>query len=423
MHTTTDSRHRAPSAGLVRPIGATAIAILTGGLLLVVPSLTTQAAAATAPVGLGVAGSYSVVGGETVTNTGPTVLAGDLGVSPGTAITGFPPGLVGGTTHAADAPAGLAKNAIMAAWNSAAGRAPDALVAGDLVGQTLTPGVYKSSGPLGVSGTLTLNAQGNPAAVFIFQVGSTLTTATSSNIRMINGAQPCHVYWQIGSSATLGTTSTFKGTILALASITVTTGVQVEGRALAHDGAVTLDSDVFTKPGCNTTPATTSPVVTTPVITTPVVTTPVVTTPVVTTPVVTTPVITTPVITTPVITTPVVVTTPAVITSPVVVTTPVRDTTPVLGTTPVHGTTPAARSGTTTPGSTGAAGQATSTTPHGASTAGLTAVVHTRLAMTGVGVPTQVALAASFALLAGGLAFMVIGKRRIPARSKGSRRH
>jgi hypothetical protein len=147
-----------------------------GEHVLLVGVLAVPAGAAEAPVGLGTAGSYSVLGGQTVTNTGPSKLSGDLGVSPGTAITGFPPGTVGGAKHAGDAQAAKAQSDLTIAYNDAAGRALTASVAGDLVGKTLTAGVYKSTGPLALSGTVTLNGQGNPDAVFIFQVASTLIT-------------------------------------------------------------------------------------------------------------------------------------------------------------------------------------------------------------------------------------------------------
>lgn len=212
-----------------------------------------NASAAEAQVGLGTAGTHSVLGGQTVTNTGPTTMSGDLGVSPGTAITGFPPGTFGGTQHAADAAAGKAQADLVTAYNDAAGRAKTASVSGDLVGQTLQAGVYKSTGPLALGGTLTLDAQGDPEAVFIFQIASTLITASSSKVEVINAAQACHVFWQVGSSATLGTTSTFQGTIMALTSITVTTNTTVKGRALARNGAVTLDNNTFTDPACDTT--------------------------------------------------------------------------------------------------------------------------------------------------------------------------
>jgi hypothetical protein len=234
------------------------VAALTSVLLVGLLSLPFPASAAEAPVGLGTAASYSVLGGQTVTNTGPSTLSGDLGVSPGTAITGFPPGTVGGATHAGDAQAAQAQSDLTIAYDDAAGRAPTASVAGDLVGQTLTTGVYNSTGPLALSGTLTLDGQGDPNAVFIFQIASTLITASASNVNVINGAQACNVFWQVGSSATLGTTSSFVGTIMALTSISVTTGATVEGRALARNGAVTLDDNVFTTTACDTTPTPTS---------------------------------------------------------------------------------------------------------------------------------------------------------------------
>lgn len=215
--------------------------------------------AADAPVGLGTAAAYSVLGGTTVTNTGPTTLAGELGVYPGSAITGFLPGVAAGATHAGDAQAGQAQSDLTTAYNDAAGRAATASVAGDLVGQTLTPGVYKSTGPLAVGGALTLNGQGNPNSVFIFQVASTLTTASASSIVLTNSAQACNIYWQVGSSATLGTASSFVGNILALTSITATTGATVQGRALARNGQVSLDTNVFTLPGCETGSAAPSP--------------------------------------------------------------------------------------------------------------------------------------------------------------------
>src|SRR5579863_5474860 len=193
-------------------------------------------------------GAFTVLAGTTVTNTGSTTVSGDVGVSPGTAVTGFPPGLAGGAIHMADGAAGQAQAALTAGYIDAAGRAGGTSVAGDLVGQTLTAGVYTSSSSLAESGDLTLDAQGNPDAVFIFQIASTLTTGSGSHIILANGAKPCNVFWQVGSSATLGTNSVFKGNILALTSITITTGVNMEGRALARNGAVTLDTNVIT--GC-----------------------------------------------------------------------------------------------------------------------------------------------------------------------------
>jgi hypothetical protein len=218
-------------------------------------------AQAQAPVSLGTADSFGVLGGSAVTNTGPTVVNGDLGVSPGTAVTGFPPGTVNGTTHAADAAAAQAQSDLTTAYNDAAGRACNTALTGqDLGGLTLTSGAYCFSSSAQLTGTLTLDAQGDPNAVFIFQIGSTLTTASGSNVNLINGAQSCNVFWQVGSSATLGTTTTFRGNILALTSITATTGATVDGRLLARNGAVTLDSNTVTRAQCAT-PDETGPIV------------------------------------------------------------------------------------------------------------------------------------------------------------------
>jgi Ice-binding-like/Bacterial Ig-like domain len=194
-------------------------------------------------------GGFSVLAGSAVTNTGSTVVSGDVGVSPGTAVSGFPPGLASGAIHTADGPAAQGQTALTAAYVDAAGRSGSTSVAGDLVGQTLTAGIYKSTSSLAISGDVTLDAHGNPDAVFIFQISSTLTTGSGSHVVLANGAKACNVFWQVGSSATLGTFSVFKGNILALTSITITTGVNLEGRALARNGAVTLDTDVIT--GCS----------------------------------------------------------------------------------------------------------------------------------------------------------------------------
>jgi type VI secretion system secreted protein VgrG len=195
---------------------------------------------------LGTAQRFAVLGGSTVTNTGPSVIHGDVGVWPGTAITGFPPGLVvGGALHVNDAIAHQAQSDVTAAYNVFAGMLSSHELTGqDLGGMTLTPGVYHFSSSAQLTGRLTLNAQGNPDALFVFQMGSTLTTASASSVLTINGADGCNVYWQVGSSATLGTDTAFEGNILALTSITLNTRASiVEGRALARNGAVTLDSN------------------------------------------------------------------------------------------------------------------------------------------------------------------------------------
>lgn len=209
-----------------------------------------SASAQTAP-SLGSAQSFAVLGGSTVTNTGPTTITGDLGVSPGSAVTGFPPGVVAGTIHAADAAALAAQNSAITAYNSLASQACTLDLTGqNLGGMTLTPGVYCFSSSAQLTGTLTLNAQGNAAAVFIFRMGSTLTTASGSLVSVINGGSACNVFWQVGSSATIGTATTFAGNILAVTSITATTGASVTGRALARNGAVTLDTNSITPLTC-----------------------------------------------------------------------------------------------------------------------------------------------------------------------------
>jgi hypothetical protein len=235
---------------------AVLMALFASGMLVVcAPS----AIAAEAQVGLGTADSFAALAASTVTNTGPTVVDGDVGVSPGSAITGFPPGTVdNGVIHAADGVASQAQQDLTTAYIDAAGRAPSASVSGDLGGQTFTPGVYNSASSLGLTGTVTLDAQGDSHAVFIFQIGSTLTTGSSSNVALIGGAQACNVFWQVGSSATLGTGSTFRGNILALTSITATTGATVDGRALARNGTVTMDTNTITRAQCATTTTTTS---------------------------------------------------------------------------------------------------------------------------------------------------------------------
>ena len=139
----------------------------------------------------------------------------------------------------------------MTAYNSATGQGPSTPIAADLGGQTLVTGVYNSASSLGLTGTLTLDAAGDPNAVFVFQAGSSLTTASGSQVSLINGAQACNVYWQVGSSATLGTGSTFRGTVIALTDITVTTGATVDGRVLARNGAVTLDTNTISRSTCS----------------------------------------------------------------------------------------------------------------------------------------------------------------------------
>ena len=200
--------------------------------------------------GLGTADNFAVLAASTVTNTGASTIDGDLGVSPGTALTGFAPGIVDGTTNSANPAALKAQADLTAAYTKAAGHAPSATVPADLGGLTLAPGVYKNASSIGLTGTLTLDAQGDPDALFVFQAGSTLITASASEVRLVNGAQPCNVFWKVGSSATLGSSSTLVGNILAQASISMTDGVTLTGRALARTAAVTLINDTITVAHC-----------------------------------------------------------------------------------------------------------------------------------------------------------------------------
>jgi type VI secretion system secreted protein VgrG len=200
---------------------------------------------AAASVDLGNAKSFAVLAGTTITNTGATTITGDVGLHPGNAVTGFNAVTLHGAQHIGDAVALQAKNALVTAYNEAAGATPVTNVPTELGGTTLKPGVYASA-TLGLTGTLTLDGNG----VYIFQAGSTLITAPGSSVELINGASACDVYWQVGSSATLDTTTSFKGTIMALTSIALNNGVTLQGRALARNGAVTMIHDTIDSSSC-----------------------------------------------------------------------------------------------------------------------------------------------------------------------------
>jgi uncharacterized repeat protein (TIGR01451 family) len=211
---------------------------------------------------MGTTQSFAVLGGASVVNTGSTVTIGDVGVSPGTVISGFPPGLAtGGTTHQTDAVALQAQNDTTAAYLNLAAQTPVTLdlTGKDLGGQTLVKGVYSFSSSAGLTGTLTLDAGGSANAVWVFKIGSTLTTASGSSVVLINGANPCNVFWQVGSSATLGSATNFVGNIFALTSITLITGATVQGRLLARNGSVTLDTNTVNITACGGTTGTTVP--------------------------------------------------------------------------------------------------------------------------------------------------------------------
>jgi hypothetical protein len=228
---------------------ALALALAAATAVLIGVAGAPAAKADPAPVPLGTAASYAVLAGSTVTSTGATTITGNLGLSPGTSVTGFPPGQVTGSIDAADTAALQAQNDLTAAYNAAAASPVTATIPAELGGTTETPGVYASpAGTFAITGTLTLDAQGDPNAIFIFQAASTLITASASNVVLVNGAQASNVYWVAGSSATLGTYSILRGNVLAQASITVTTGATLDGRALARTAAVTLDTDTITLP-------------------------------------------------------------------------------------------------------------------------------------------------------------------------------
>jgi uncharacterized repeat protein (TIGR01451 family) len=204
---------------------------------------------------LGTAASFAILAGTPdVFNTGPSVVIGDLGIHPGIAVTGFPPGTVIGAQHAGDAVALQAKNDLTNAYTVLAGEPcpPSHALGPDLSGLTLAPGVYcfTSTALLTVNATLTLDAQGDPGAEFIFQVGSALTVQSGATVSMINGGSFCNVFWKVGSSATVGTNADFVGNIVALTDVSLQTGANVFGRALARNGRVTLDDNHITNGGC-----------------------------------------------------------------------------------------------------------------------------------------------------------------------------
>ena len=225
------------------------IALLAFAGLLSSMLLATSASAAPATVDLGTAASFSVLGGSTVTNTGPTTMFGDLGLAPGSSVTGAPHVL--GQTHVDDAVAIQAKNALTTAFNNAAGRPSEGSAGSDLAGQTFTAGVRTASSSLLLSSSsVILDAQGDPNAVFIFQIGTTLITGSNTTVQLINGAQACNVFWQVGSSATLGTGTRFVGTVMAAETITANTAATIHGRLLAQTAAVNLDTNTITQSNC-----------------------------------------------------------------------------------------------------------------------------------------------------------------------------
>jgi hypothetical protein len=201
-----------------------------------------------ASVSLGAASDMAILAGSAVTNTGGTVITGDLGLCPGTSVGGFPPGILNGVLRINDNIAIQSKLDITAAYNDAAGRTSTDMVtlSGNIGGLTLTPGLYKSTSSLAISsGDLTFDAQGNANAVFIIQIASTLTTTSGRRVILSGGAQAKNIFWQVGSSATFGTTSVFKGIVIAMQSISFNTGAKLDGQALARNGAVTMSGNTI----------------------------------------------------------------------------------------------------------------------------------------------------------------------------------
>ncbi|WP_164861435.1 ice-binding family protein [Microbacterium sp. CPCC 204701] len=243
----------------------TLLAVAFAGAVVLIGGAVSPASAATSidgPIGLGTAAPFAVLGSSTVTNTGPSVLNGDVGLSPGTSITGIPPAVVNGTVHATNAVAAQAQVDLTTAYGVAASLTPTATGLGDLAGQSLSPGIY-AGGELSLSGSLTL--AGSADSVWVFQAASTLTIGSGAIVTLTGGASACNVFWQVSSSATLNPGAQFVGTVLADASISAQTAATITGRLLARTGAVTLDTNTITAPaGCDTTPGTvtTSPAIT-----------------------------------------------------------------------------------------------------------------------------------------------------------------
>ncbi len=203
------------------------------------------------PVNLAGASNFAVLAGSSISNTGATNITGDMGLSPGSSIGGFPPGILVGVQHINDASANQAKLDLTAAYNDGAGRTATDIVtlSGNLGGMTLTPGLYKSGSSIAISsGDVTFDALGNSNAVFIIQIASTLTTTSGRKVILAGGAHASNIYWVVGTSATFGTTSVMKGNVIAYQAITFNTGATLDGRALARNSAIVMAGNTIVRP-------------------------------------------------------------------------------------------------------------------------------------------------------------------------------
>jgi hypothetical protein len=245
-------------------------AIATVLVAIITPLISNSATAGTPEpsINLGSASAFAVLAGSAITNTGPTTATGtaggDMGSDPTPAFTGFGSIDTVGTKYVVGSPGiaavATAKADLLLAYNQAVALTPTNFVTADLGGQTLTSGVYNSAASIGLTGTVTLDAQNNPEAVFVFQAGSTVLATAGSSVQLINGAQACHVFWQVGSSATFGAASNFAGHVLAYTAITTGAGATFRGSLLASNAAVTIDSNTFVNDACLA-PAVIAPVV------------------------------------------------------------------------------------------------------------------------------------------------------------------
>jgi hypothetical protein len=229
---------------------ATAAATVAFSAALLASATTAQAAAL--PVPMGTAEPFAVLGGLGITNTGTTSINGDIGSLPNPVMTVTGSVRLTGTDHHGDGVTATAKSDLTAAYLDAAAQAADATVSADLAGQTLTPGVYTSASSLAISGPLPLTLTGTASDVFVFQAGSSLITSANTSVVLTGGLTACNVFWQVGSSTTLGVNSVFRGTILTLTDSTMKTGATLEGSLLTRNGAVTLDSNTILRPACAT---------------------------------------------------------------------------------------------------------------------------------------------------------------------------